>query len=109
MMFSLRVFRFRSLERNRESDERRIALIQKVVRSAVSDAETEATGLRTRLAKARRSVIFLNAQIDAGEPDPSKLASLEQQILTAEQRLEQLKDHLLFLRSIEVAATRVPD
>jgi hypothetical protein len=82
-VFSLRVFRFRSLERNRESDERRIALIQKVVRSAVSDAETEATGLRARLAKARRSVILLNAQIDAGEPDPSKLVSLEQQILTA--------------------------
>jgi hypothetical protein len=108
-VFSLRVFRFRSLERNRESDERRIALIQKVVRSAVSDAETEATGLRARLAKARRSVILLNAQIDAGEPDPSKLVSLEQQILTAEQRLEQLKNHLLFLRNIEIAARRVPD
>jgi hypothetical protein len=42
-MFSLRLFRFRSLERNRESDERRIAFIQKVVRSAVAEAEAEAT------------------------------------------------------------------
>jgi hypothetical protein len=49
-MFSLRVFRFRSLERNRDNDERRIAFIQKVVRSAVADAEDEATGLRARMA-----------------------------------------------------------
>jgi hypothetical protein len=32
-MFNFRLFRFRSLERNRESDERRVAFIQKIVRS----------------------------------------------------------------------------
>jgi hypothetical protein len=34
-MFGLRIFRFRSPARNRATDERRVALIQKVVRSAV--------------------------------------------------------------------------
>jgi hypothetical protein len=110
-MFSLRLFRFRSLERNRESDERRIAFIQKVVRSAVAEAEAEATGLRTRMAKSRRSVIFLVEHGESGGPDPShraELTSLEAWLLVGEQRLAQLKDHVEFLRSIEVAATRVP-
>jgi hypothetical protein len=112
-MFSLRLFRFRSLERNRESDERRIAFIQKVVRSAVAEAEAEAeaTGLRTRMAKSRRSVIFLVEHGESGGTDPShraEITSLEARLLVGEQRLAQLKDHVEFLRSIEVAATRVP-
>ncbi len=109
-MFSLRLFRFRSLERNRESDERRIAFIQKVVRSAVAEAEAEATGLRTRMAKSRRSVIFLVEHGESGGTDSShraELTSLEARLLVGEQRLAQLKDHVEFLRSIEVAATRV--
>jgi hypothetical protein len=107
-MFDLR---FRSVVRNRETDERRLALIQKAVRSVVADAEAEATGLRTRVAKVRRSAISLVEQGDSGDHDPNRLAkptSLEQQLLAAEQRLAQLKDHLAFLRTIEVAATRLP-
>jgi hypothetical protein len=110
-MFSLRLFRFRSLERNRESDERRVAFIQKVVRSAVAEAEAEAAGLRARMVKARRSVIFLVEQVESGEPDPghrAELTSLEARLVVGEQRLAQLKDHVGFLRSIEVAATRQP-
>jgi hypothetical protein len=110
-MFSLRLFRFRSLERNRESDERRIAFIQKVVRSAVAEAEAEATGLRTRMAKSRRSVIFLVEHGESGGTDQShraELTSREARLLVGEQRLAQLKDHVEFLRSIEVAPIRVP-
>lgn len=101
-MFSLRLFRFRSLERNRESDERRIAFIQKVVRSAVAEAEAEATGLRTRMAKSRRSVIFLVEHGESGGTDPShraELTSLEARLLVGEQRLAQLKDHVSKHRS----------
>jgi hypothetical protein len=110
-MFSLRLFRFRSMERNREKDERRVAFIQKVVRAAVADAEAEATGLRARMAKARRSAISLVEQADSGEPGRShraELTNLERHLLAGEQRLAQLKDHIEFLRSIEVASTRVP-
>jgi hypothetical protein len=57
-MSSVREFRFRSPERNRETDERRIALIQEVVSSAVADAAAEATGVRARIAQAQRSLIF---------------------------------------------------
>jgi hypothetical protein len=109
-MYVLRVFRFRSPERDRETDERRIALIRKAARSALAEAEAEATGLRDCIAKARRSAIFLVQQRDNGEPDPSnrtKLTSLEQQLLASEQRLLRLKDHLLFLRDVEVAAAHL--
>ena len=108
-MFS-RLLRFRSLERSRDTDERRIALIQRVVRSAIADAEAELTGLRARIAKTRRLATFLLDNLDS-EPDGShrvKLRNLEQNLHTAEQRLLQLKDHLEFLRSIEVSATRLP-
>jgi hypothetical protein len=101
-MYDLRIFRFRSPERDRETDERRIALIQRAVRSAVADAEAEVIELRDRMAKTRRSAIFL---IDPSEPDPrhrTMLTSLEQQLLCSEQRLVRLKDHLAFLRNVEV-------
>jgi hypothetical protein len=110
-MSGTRESRFRSLERNRETDDRRIGLIQKVVSSAVSDARAEAVGLRDRIAHERRSLISLVEESDSGKQDPgdrSDVVGLEQQILTAEQRLRELKDHLTFLRNLEFAASRVP-
>jgi hypothetical protein len=63
-MFGLRRFRFRSPERNRENDERRLARIRGTVRSAVIEAEVEFKGLQIRVAKTRRSVTSLIAQIE---------------------------------------------
>jgi uncharacterized protein YggE len=103
--------RFRSVTRNRETDERRIALIQEAVSAAVTDAIAEAAGLRDRIAQERRSLISLVEESDSGEPSPShrsNVISLEQQILVAEQRLQELRDHLAFLRNLEFAASRVP-
>jgi hypothetical protein len=105
-VFDLSLFRFRSQERDRETDERRLAQIWKVVRSAVAGAEAESKGLRVRIAKARRSGIFLVDQVDGGDLDPNERASFTSDLLTAEQRLVQLNDHLAFLRDIEMAATR---
>jgi hypothetical protein len=67
--------RFRSPERDRETDERRFGLIQIVMRSAIADAEAEATGLRARIAEARRSGIFLVQGDNDGEcPKKSRCA-----------------------------------
>jgi hypothetical protein len=60
-------FRFRSPERDRESDERRFGLVRTVVRSSIADAEAEAEGLRARIADARRSAMFLVQHVDVGE------------------------------------------
>jgi hypothetical protein len=110
-MSSVREFRFRSPERNRETDERRIALIQEVVSSAVADAAAEATGIRARIAQAQRSLIFPVERVPRSEGDENRradLTRLEQQLLAAEVRLLELRDHLAFLRNLEFAATRVP-
>jgi hypothetical protein len=89
-MFGLRRFCFRSPERDRETMERRLALIQRVVRSAIAEAEGESKGLRTRLARTRRSVMSLLAQVQDREPDPAcraELTILERTVLAGEQSL----------------------
>jgi hypothetical protein len=50
-MSSVREFRFRSPERNRETDERRIALIQKVVSSAVAEQQPKRQDFEPALRK----------------------------------------------------------
>jgi hypothetical protein len=103
-MFGLHRFRFRSPERNRANDERRLARIRGVVRSAVLEAEAEVRGLRGRVAKARRSVMSLLAQAEDREPDPAcraELTNLERTVVAGEQSLAQLEDHLTVLRKLE--------
>jgi formiminotetrahydrofolate cyclodeaminase len=77
---------------NRESDERRIALVQKVLRSTVADAEAEAIGLRARIAKTRTSVTMLLARIEDSDPNPAcraELTNLEQRLRLDERRFAQ--------------------
>lgn len=108
-MFGLDLFRFRSPERNRETDERKLAQILQAVRSAAADAEVESKVLQARSAKGRRSAVFL-VDVDGGQSDPNRrteLRRLEQRLLATEARLAQLRDHLAHLRRIE-AATRLP-
>jgi hypothetical protein len=105
-------FRFRSPERDRESDERRFGLIRTVVRSAIADAEAEARGLRARIAEARRSAIFVVEYVDCGECAPTNRAALktrEEHLLAIERRLAQLEDHLTALRKLEGRVNRIMD
>jgi hypothetical protein len=111
-MFGLRRFCFRSPERDRETIERRLALIQRVVRSAITEAEGESKGLRTRLARTRRSVMSLLAQVKDREPEPdcrAELSILERTVLGGEQSLAQLEDHLTVLRKLERRLRRLID
>jgi hypothetical protein len=100
-------FRSRSPERDRETDERRFGLIRMTARSAIEDAETEAKGLRARVAEARRSAMFLVGH-DSG-PARAALKTRDHQLLTIEQRLAQLKDHLTALRKLERRLNRLID
>jgi hypothetical protein len=109
-MSGLGRFRFRSPERDRESDERRLGLIRMVARSAIADAEAEATGLRARIAEARRSAIFLVQQVDADESVPRpEFSNSAKQLLAIEQRLAQLEDHLTALGKLERRLHRLID
>jgi hypothetical protein len=107
-MFSARLFRFRSPERNREVDNRRFALIQRAARTALAEAEAEAAGLGARITKARRALIFLKEHREAENSQPTsdvELASIERSLLTAEGRVEQLRDHIAVLSKFEEAAS----
>jgi chromosome segregation ATPase len=111
-MFGLRRFRFRSPERNRETDERRLSRIKGVVHSAVLEAEAELKGLRARVAKTRRAVMSLLAQVEDREPDPAcraELTNLERTLRAGEQTLAQLEDHLMVLRKLERRLARLID
>jgi hypothetical protein len=111
-MFGLRRFRFRSPERDRETEERRLARIRGVVRSTVLEAEIESKGLQYRVAGTRRSVRSLVAQVGNREPDPAcraELTNLERTLLAGEQSLAQLEDHLTALRKFERRLDRLID
>ena len=111
-MFGLRRFRFRSPERNRGTEERRLVRIKGVVHSAVLEAEAEFKGLRARVAKTRRAVISLVAQTEDREPDPAcraELTNLERTLRAGEQSLAQLEDHLTVLRKLERRLGRLID
>jgi hypothetical protein len=111
-MFGLRRFRFRSPERNRETDERRLARIKGAARSAALEAEAELKGLRARVARTRRAVMSLHAQVEDREPDPAcraELSNLERTLLAGEQSLAQLEDHLTVLRKLERRLDRLID
>jgi hypothetical protein len=107
-MSSVREFRFRSPKRDRATDENRIALIQKVVSSAVADATAEAMGLRVRIAQ--RSLLFPVERVPRSEADESRRADLArlEQLLAAETRLVEVRDHLAFLRPDALARRQDP-
>ena len=99
-MLFFRLFRFRSPDRDQETDNRRITLVQKALRSAVADAEAEMKGLRTRIAKARMSLDIPRA-VRGWRPAPAlgaQLNNAEQRLLAGEQRLKQMNEHLVRLR-----------
>jgi hypothetical protein len=109
-MFGLHHLRFRSPERNRETDERRFGLIRMTVRSAIEDAEAEATGLRARVAEARRLGMFLVQRVDDDESVPTPRAEFmnsAKQLLAIEHRLAQLEDDLTALRKLERRVERL--
>jgi chromosome segregation ATPase len=111
-MFGLRRFRFRSPERNRENEVGRLARIKAVTHSALLEAEAEMRGLRVRIARTRRSVVSLLAQVRERETDPAcraELANLERTLLAGERSLAQLEDHLTALRKLERRLDRLID
>jgi hypothetical protein len=91
---------------------RRLARIKGAARSAASEAEAELKGLRARVARTRRAVMSLHAQVEDREPDPAsraELSNLERTFLAGEQSLAQLEDHLTVLRRFERRLDRLID
>jgi hypothetical protein len=99
-------FRFRSAQRDRECDRARLTRFHQTVRSAITDADRELNGLRARLEKARQSAAMLLGNMESGdhnEGHDSKMRSVEERLLVAENRIVQLKEHLAALQRIASA------
>ena len=111
-MFSFRAkstARFRSADRDRETDERRLAAVKSSVRRALEDAQRERSALGQRLEEARTRATIL-AGTDTYEHEarlPEKTAGLaesEAEMRRAEGRLLELDRHILKLQRIEDTA-----
>jgi hypothetical protein len=110
-MFSFRVksgARFRSADRDRETDEQRLATIESAVRQALVAAEREKSALGQRLEQARTRATIL-AGTDTYEHEtrlPERTAGLtesEAEMSRAENRLVDLDRHISKLKRIEGA------
>jgi hypothetical protein len=108
-MFSFRAkstARFRSADRDRETDERRLAAVKSAVRRALEEAQLEKSALGQRLEEARTRATIL-AGTDTYEHEarlPEKAAGLaesEAEMRRAEARLLDLDRHILRLQRIE--------
>jgi hypothetical protein len=101
--------RFRTRDRDNETDKARLATIRQSVRSAISNAENELLGLQARLEHARQSAATFLATTGSRndqELDENEPASVEVRLLAPEKRIEGLKHHLIALRRIESAVNK---
>jgi hypothetical protein len=100
------VVRFRSADRDRNTDEGRIQTIRSAVSDALAAAERETRMLTERLEEVRIRATLLAGtdtyEHETRQPeDAAELGRSEVQMRRAEQRLKELDQHLAKLRQIE--------
>jgi hypothetical protein len=98
--------KFRSVSRDRRTDEERISAIEAVVRSALAAAEREKSVLSDRLQEACLRATFLAGtgtyEDQSRQPErTAELAGSEAQMRRAEDRLAELDTHISRLKQIE--------
>jgi hypothetical protein len=98
--------RFRSRERDQETDRSRLASIRESVLSAISSAQNELAGLQVRVERARQSAATLTTTGKDDEFGENERTGVEIRVLAPEKRIEELKDHLSALRRIESAVNK---
>jgi hypothetical protein len=99
-------FRFRSRERDQETNRGRLVSIRESVLSTISSAQNELRGLQAPMERARQSATTLTPTGEDKEFGENERASSELRVLAPERRIEELKDHLAALRRIESAVNK---
>jgi hypothetical protein len=98
-------FLFRSPQRDERTDHAPLSSILHAVRSAISKADRELSGLPARLEDARQAAASLiGNDVDGGDREPgheAELRTAEERLLAAERRIGELEGHLGALRRIE--------
>jgi hypothetical protein len=110
-MFGLRRFRFRSPERDRDTVEWRLVLIQSVLRSAIAEAEPNPKDFEPAL-RGREDQCVSPREVEIASP--TRLAAPSSRILNALLSLankasRSLEDHLTALRKLERRPYRLVD
>jgi hypothetical protein len=99
-------FRFRTRERDEETDRGRFESIRLSILSNILSAENELGGLRARLELARQSAATLTTTGKDEDFGENERAGGGIRVLAPERRIEQLKGHLAALRRIESAVNK---
>jgi len=103
--FRSSIGRFRSADRDTKSDAARIATIERALRSAIGEAETERSGLERRIADAKSQLAGLIGNeafeyMDREDGDEDKLVAAERRLISAEKRIRALTTHLDHLKRV---------
>ncbi len=102
-------FRFRSQDRDKETDRTSLVNIHESVRSAISNVESELNGLQGRLKYARQSAATLLTTIgdrNEGGAHENGRPSADVRLFAPERRIEELKNRFAALRRIESAVNK---
>ena len=108
-------FRARSFERDSETDRSRIASVMSAVENALSSAENEQAGLKSRMddVLARASVSVGNNTDEYLDREPHRVAALkffDQEIAKGQSRLKELGTMIAHLKFLKTAMlTRFPE
>jgi hypothetical protein len=98
-------FRIRSARRDESSDAKRLGSIERSIRNAISDVETEKDGLARRLKDARdRAAVYVGSDaseyLDREQSTEKELSASENELISAAKRVRQLNAHLEHLHRV---------
>jgi hypothetical protein len=98
----MKPFKVRSAERDHKTDKGRIAPILADIETALAGAQKELEALRGRISDATTFAAFAvgtgdDEYLDREPKDVRRISEYEQQIIAAENRLQQLERHIAIL------------
>jgi predicted nucleic acid-binding Zn-ribbon protein len=92
-------FRIRSPRRDESSDAKRLGSIERSIRNAISDIESEKDGLARRIKDARdQASVYVGSEpfeyLDREQSTEKELSASEHELVSAAKRVRQLNAHL---------------
>ena len=99
------IFKFRSSQRDKQTDQERVSSIANAINTAISSAERERSTLNIRVKEAQ-DLAALAAGNDSDEyltrepKDALRIAGYEQQLAAGHKRLEELNIHIAGLNAL---------
>jgi hypothetical protein len=109
------LFKVRSSQRDKQTDQERVASIAQAINSAIASADKERSALSVRVKNAQ-DLAGLAAGNDSDEyltresKDTLRIAGYEQQFMAGHKRIEELNGHIASLNALrDLCYSRFPD